>query len=57
MDRLSVRHAHVLAGAPVVNKSDSTIEPIGPPGEWFLYAAALVLAIAASAVWPLWVMP
>lgn len=57
MDRLSVRHAHVLAGAPVVNKSDSTIEPIGPPGEWFLYAAVLVLAIAASAVWPLWVTP
>lgn len=57
MDRLSVRHANVLAGAPVVNESHSPIEPVGPASEWFWYAAAVVLSIAASAIWPFWVTP
>ena len=33
------------------------VEPIGPSWEWFLYGAAFVIAMAASAWWPTWVTP
>lgn len=49
MDRLPVWHANVLVGAEM----NDDLEPIGPSWEWFLYGAAAVIAMAASAVWPM----